>query len=358
MKKKNKKIIFSIIILLLLLLAFPITEYIKQTPFYKLQMYGEPIDLKTGMVNNAYFGFSANGDNITEATAGVNDAIDYAVNHNIEYIQFEKGIYLINGNRGVCLQSNIHVNFNGATIQQQSTNRTHYSIIKISQVQNVKFSNAIVLGDRDSHRYEGTTTHEWGFGIDIRGSKNIEIENVQIKDTTGDGIYISRIDNQMTKNVKINACRISDCRRQGISIICGQDIEIMNSEICDIQGTNPQSGICIESNYAEEYIDNVKIHDNFIYNSAKQLAIHVYQGLYNIEIYDNKIYGDISFKDLKETAKIYNNDLYNGKIVGTLDQNLINGGHILNIIHIGKNNYNNYNIEVDKFEISNIENDE
>ena len=132
----------------------------------------------------------------------------------------------------------------------------------------------------------------------------------------------------------------------------------MNSEICDIQGTNPQSGICIESNYAEEYIDNVKIHDNVIYNSAKQLAIHVYQGLYNIEIYDNKIYGDISFKDLKETAKIYNNDLYNGKIVGTLDQDLINGGHILNTINIGKNNYNNYNIEVDKFEISNIENDE
>ncbi|MFR2535248.1 MAG: right-handed parallel beta-helix repeat-containing protein [Clostridia bacterium] len=355
MKKNKVGIIIFITILFLILCSIPITEYIKQIPYYKVKMYGEPIDLETGMVNNAYFNIYADGTQIAETTAGINEAIEYAFNNNIEYVQFEKGTYIVKAfgdedKRGVCLKSNMHVNFNGATIKEPRTARTHYSIINIYQVKNVKISNAIILGDKDDHKYEGTTTHEWGFGVDIRGSQNIEIYNLKISNTTGDGIYIARANNQTTENVKIDSCHISDCRRQGISIICGKDIEIMNSEICDIRGTNPQSGICIESNNAEEVIDNVKIHNNIIYNSAKKLAIHVYQGLYNIEVYDNKIYGDISFKDLRETAKVYQNTLYNGKIIGYLDESLINRGHQLNEITISENSYTNYNIQVDTFE--------
>ena len=360
-KSKKKRIVWIVVSTMILLLAsMSITEYIKQTSYYKLQLYGSPIDEETGLVNNDYFDIYTDGTQIEKTTEGINKAIQYAVKQNIENIQFEKGTYQIRGfgnedRRGICLKSNLQINFNGSILKQPRTNRTNYSIINIYQVENVKLSNAVIIGDKDEHKYEGTSTHEWGFGIDIRGSHNIELNNIQIKNTTGDGIYIAKTDRQTTEFVKIDSCHISDCRRQGISIICGKDIEIMNSEIYDIQGTNPQSGICIESNNEEEVIDNVKIHNNIIYNSAKRLAIHVYQGLYNIEIYDNKIYGDISFKDLRGIAEIYKNTLYNGEIKGYLDENLINRGHKLNKIIIQNNNGNDYKIQVNKFEEKNIQ---
>ena len=354
-RKKTKSFIILLgVLFFLVIIYFPVMSLIKTMPYYRFKMYGDPIDLQTGMVNNAYFEIYSDGTNIAETTLGINNAIEYARKNNIEYIQFEKGTYIIRAfgdedKRGVCIKSNMHINFNGSTIQEPRTEKTHYSIINLYQVENVIISNAIIEGDRENHKYEGNSTHEWGFGIDIRGSKNIEIRNVKITNTTGDGIYISKTSKYTTEDVLINSCYISDCRRQGITIISGKNIEIANCEICDIQGTNPQSGICIESNYSDEYTDNIKIHDNIIYNSAKNLAIHVYRGLYSIEIYNNEIYGDISFKDLKEVANIHDNILYNGQIIGAITDNLEVDGHYLNKIIIKENEYYNYSIDVDKF---------
>jgi hypothetical protein len=65
--------------------------------------------------------------------------------------------------------------------------------------------------------------------------------------------------------VAINKCHIHDCRRQGISIVNGQNVVIRDCHIHDIRGTAPESGIDFECHgnfkLSNILVDNCKIHD-------------------------------------------------------------------------------------------------
>ncbi len=202
-----------------------------------------------------------------------------------------------------------------------------YTIISIYDVENVRVSNGILIGDKDTHNYNNmNSTHEWGYGIDIKASSNIEITSIQISMMTGDGIAISNLPKQetsinkirTTENVKINNCNIYNNRRQGISIISGQNIDIYNNEIHDIKGTNPQAAIDMETNNdGNQKVDNIKIYNNKIYNldSPSKFAIETYMNIYNVDIYNNEIDGRIIVYEINETMNIENNIIKNGEIL-------------------------------------------
>ena len=130
--------------------------------------------------------------------------------------------------KGITLKSNIKLDLNGSTIKHIANNRPSYSLISIIKVENVEISNGILEGDRKEHIFT-SNRHQFGHGIDIAGSKNLNIHDLEIINMIGDGIYVSDISNsnkelEGTKNVKINNCNIYNCRRQGISIIVGDNI--------------------------------------------------------------------------------------------------------------------------------------
>ena len=357
--KLRYKIFFMLLCLLLLCFIYIIMSGATETIYFQIkkQLFGNPINLETGMINNIFFGISSDGKDPERTRKGINDAIEYASDNNISYIKLETGLYLVDSfddekyhERSIILKSNINLDLNGSTIQIESNDKTNYRILSAICEENVKIQNGIILGDRYQHNYIGSTTHEWGMGISILGSKNIELLNLQIRDTTGDGIYVSLANNQFTENLQINNCNISNCRRQGISIISGKKIEIMNCEIYNINGTNPQSGICIECNNPEtEYTDELSIHDNIIYDSANNLGIHIYRGLIDGEIYNNIVRGNVTFKDVKGKVVFNNNILFDGFLDGTLTEYYIERNFELNIIETYGNSLNNYIVQLDDF---------
>lgn len=99
----------------------------------------------------------------------------------------------------------------------------------------------------------GLDLGEWGFGINASGAINFNIENVEISECWGDGIYIKK---SYYGNISNVICR--DNRRQGMSIIDCDSVNVVNSQFIKTGGTIPEAGIDIEPNKNEK-VRNVNI---------------------------------------------------------------------------------------------------
>ena len=173
------------------------------------------------------------------------------------------GTYMIDGSIGLQMKSNITVNFNNAKLKCIPNNlETTYSIIYLDTIENCIFNNLTLEGDRADHL---ETEGEYGFGLYFNGDvKNVVINNANLSNFWGDGILLHRkrvneidyVPNNLTFNGNIN---ISNCRRQGISILCGENILIDNLICTDINGTNPRACIDLESENAADRIGNIRI---------------------------------------------------------------------------------------------------
>lgn len=344
MKKIKAIIIITIIIIVISVLYININNIYNVSYNIKLLLYGEPIDENTGLINNEFFNLDSNNPEIV--AKGFNDAITYASSNNIEYLKLNKGEYIISDT--IYLKSNICLDLNGSTIIYATNDKTSYSLLRINNENNIDIRNGKLIGDKESHNYGNTpSTHEWGMGIRIHAGKNINISNLNISNMTGDGIYISQYGNENenlnnSENIKINNCIINRNRRQGISIISGENIDIFNNAIYCIEGTNPQSGIDLESNYDYEKINNINIYNNVFYDFNNKVAIILYSKVYNVNIFDNTIDGSISIYEIIEKINIENNKLNNGKIYTNLNSS--DCDKILNYIYIMNNEFNNYEV--------------
>ena len=163
--------------------------------------------------------------------------------------------------KGINIPSNRTITF-----QQKSSlsilpnSQPSYQALLISNSSNVKIINANLIGDRNQHT---GTKGEWGMGIKIMSSKNIDIINSNIKNFWGDGIYIGRNANNVSYCSGINVFRgiLDNNRRNGISIVSGKDIIIENITIKNTNGTNPMAGIDLEPNSPDEFLYNINLNN-------------------------------------------------------------------------------------------------
>ena len=158
---------------------------------------------------------------------------------------------------GLTLPSNRKLIFQKNTILQiEDNNLAEYQLIRIHKVNNVQIINARLQGDR--HRHYGTLG-EWGHGISIRGSSNIDIIHFHISNFWGDGIYIGRMDDSPSTNIIIKNGISDNNRRNGISLTSGKGVTILNTTVSNSNGTLPMYGVDIEPNTNADYIENVII---------------------------------------------------------------------------------------------------
>ena len=345
--RHKKKIIFLLIFLFLFLLAVYILvkNNVIETMYYNVlkEFYGEPFS-EDGMVNNAFFGIKSDGTSANATTKGINNAIEYASKNNIEYVKLEKGTYLIDGTvadrnkkntlKGIIMKSDIKFDLNASKLIHTDNDREMYTVSSCYDAENVEIFNGIIIGDMKNHNYDNMdSTHEWGYGIDIKASENVSVHNIEIYYFTGDGISISNLPSYATKskktrnseNIEIYNCNIHDNRRQGISVISAETITIRNNEIHDIEGIAPRSCIDLETNLdSEQKVDNVWIYENKLYNlhTYDQLAILTYNYVYNVNIENNEIYGRINIDKTYGTVKINNNNIKEGFIESNIELNI------------------------------------
>ncbi|WP_223634638.1 S-layer homology domain-containing protein [Planococcus sp. 4-30] len=203
--------------------------------------------------------FGANNDGKTNQTGFIQEAINSQSEQGGGRVFFPKGTYLIDAVKSIVLKDNITLEFEkGAVLKALPNSEEHYQILRIHDVNNVNIVGAAeIVGERQEHQGKAG---EWGFGISIKGSNNIVIENVKVSNCWGDGIYIGSTANQrFNENIKITNPVLNNNRRQGISVISAINLYISNAVITNTNGTPPQSGIDIEPNSSIEQIKNINI---------------------------------------------------------------------------------------------------
>lgn len=165
----------------------------------------------------------------------------------------------------------------------KANDKEFYNAINLENAENVSIYFAKLKGDRDVHL---GTKGEWGMGIFIIHAKNISIYKSTIIKFWGDGIYIGKDKGLTSENIVIDKAFIDENRRNGISIIAGNKVQIKNSLIANTYGTLPEYGIDIEPNNSKDDLKNIVISNNITYNNAKGGVLFALDNLKGIQIND------------------------------------------------------------------------
>ncbi len=145
---------------------------------------------------------------------------------------------------------------------------------------NITISGGQIIGERKIHK---GSSGEWGHGIQISGCTNVTIENVDISQCWGDGIYLGIYDgpDKLTNGVTIRNCNVHHNRRNNLSITDASNVTVENCQFNYASGTDPQYGIDIEPNSGRT-CSNVRISHSSFHGNAKgtiqilgQLNAHV-----------------------------------------------------------------------------------
>lgn len=284
-KKVNK----TLLVILLFLCAYI---------FYEINFKNED---KVVMVNVS--DFNALADDDIDDTVPIQKSIDYASKHKIKKVYFPTGSYIVST---INLKSNLEVNFNNVILKVIPNKYPGYKVINIQDVHNVSIKgNLLIEGERYFHK---STDGEWGMGISILGSTKILVEDVVVTKSWGDGIYISGSQKKFSENITLINLKLINNRRQGISIVSGKNIKILNPYIFNTRGTPPAFGIDIEPNSNKDSIENITIENPYIKNNEGG-GLLIYTGNY-------------TKNSKKITIKVKNTDRMKDQIVVKQNKNV------------------------------------
>lgn len=223
-------------------------------------------------------------------------------------------------------------------------------------------------------------TYEFGAGITVGNSQDVEIIGMKIKDTTGDCILTYPIPLKVTvEKLAIVDCELSGSRRQGISFVgTGENNLVKGTTIRDIAGIDPQCGIDFEH---YDYCKNTVIDDCTFYNN-KKLDIVNYNGTdieiknsrfsglvgaafgYSMRVHDNyfeytqgqdKVHKAAGVQLQTHDNVVWNNRFVNANITVAGENSKAYGNHITGGQVTMQNNYRNVYENVEKLFIQRTE---
>ena len=320
-------------------------------------VFGAPIDPRA---------YGAKGDNKTDDTAALQKAIDAVPAGGAMLIP--PGTYLVNAtlnglsedhqnDRGLRLHSNMTLIIPyGVVLAAMPNASQHYSILSIGGAQNVTVTGQMVVSRAVANRippsmpdgqYQGGGSlvgerlvtlepnkgGEWGNGINIRNSVNVLIRNVAVKNCWGDGLYVNG-----GNSVIIDSVWADNNRRQGISIIKADGMNVINSIFSNTNGTLPACGMDVEPN-DKDIVKNLTIQScSFVHNAGSGIFMVVRNELMGTItdvgpcVIDNNI---LSYNGvIDDSAKKYSEGASGGMIFSNTA-----GHHVINNVITFNNGY-------------------
>ena len=345
----------------------------------------DPVTSFVANVKDAAYG--ATGDGVSDDTAAIQRAIDAVSAAGGGIVDIPAGNYMINtlyqtGNSyekaGLVLKSNIIVRIaSGATLYAIPNGEKSYQMFSITHVDNVHIVGGRLIGDRDNHIGNLGQT---GYGVRITDATNVVIEDLYAGEFWGDGVFLG----ENSKNITIYKVICDHNRRQGMSIVGGQNVKILESEFKRSDGTPPKSGIDIEpegdypiakdieirgclfegnttgfvvsNQYSNSVAANITFADNTVRNNIYGVNL---VGLKGGLVTGNKVYNDQTITEIDihwgirlrnngrystSNVKVSGNTVYGGNIVdstgessNTVQNNTFKSAvYILGIAHAGK----------------------
>ena len=254
------------------------------------------------------------------------------------------------------MHSDLKIDIVNSTIKQLSVSNKKY-IFYLNNCNNVIINGnkSILIGQKPTE-----VTQQAGISIE-NGCKNIIIQGLTLSSFGGDGLILGGTENNISNNLSIKNCVITNNLRNGISLVGGLDsVYIENCDINRSSGANPQAGIDIETWKNTLFNNNIFIYKNKFSENVSG-GLKIFENSNNIFV-ENNIFGtdnelylnlNLSYKNIPENAP--NNINIKRNI---FENSLIYGENQLGVINIEGNEINSngeYSIALNFFDnISNV----
>jgi parallel beta-helix repeat protein len=247
----------------------------------------------------------ARGNGVHDDTAAFQAAVD-ALPSSGGTVYVPAGRYMINALKPIRMRSHTRLKMEPlAELAVIPNSASRYWVVKVWNVNNVVITGGKMTGDRTKHR---GTSGEWGYGINISGSKNVLVRGVSLSNFWGDGMFIGAITTSrsqvLSDYVTVNGVTSSNNRRQGLSMGPANHVYIVNSTFKDTKGTLPEAGIDIEPQ-KEGPVRTVRLEKNtFSGNNGNGIELH--DNISDITIVGNTLSGNRGFGALAISAPYLN----------------------------------------------------
>jgi len=271
----------------------------------------------------------------------------FELDHIDAYFDVQADNYNDSTDESIRLPSNFHFKMSNNThLRVQPNSKVAYALISAEAQNNVTISGGNLWGDRYTHTYVAPgsdgDTHEFGFLIYYRGLINGVVDNVGLREASGDGFIVQSTSHRnddgsekpnevYSKNITLKNCIIDKNRRNNISLTDVEGMLIENNIISNAgdggryspsqdgyssKGVLPRYNIDLEAKRYVDYgnlrevelIKNVIIRNNE-FTGAHNGDIDLFT-CSNVEVYGNTFssyIANISSFDIK----IYNNSFIN-----------------------------------------------
>ena len=161
--------------------------------------------------------YSADRTGTNDATTAINSAISAVSLAGGGDVWVPSGIYSIDPAVGISLLAGVRLRLQGK-LKVATNSLADYSIVKIYDADNAAIIGpGTIEGDRATHG--GSLLVEGGKGIDVRGSDNVLIYGLLVKECFGDGLYTKgNLANGEPRDLRVLDCTFDGNRRNGVAI--------------------------------------------------------------------------------------------------------------------------------------------
>jgi len=179
-----------------------------------------------------------------QAGSDITEQLQSILRTNPKEIYFEKGNYTISTYIHISNQQGLRLIGNGASITMKSyPGFSNPGLFKIYNSRDIHFEDLIIDGNRNLSKHHSTTC------LYVINSKAVNFIGCTINNSTGDGINVTATLDQQphySQDITIEDCKIFNSTRNGISVVRGSNVKIINCEVTNSNGLRPQAGIDIE----------------------------------------------------------------------------------------------------------------
>lgn len=237
----------------------------------------------------------AKGDGRTDDTAALQAALDKVAGTG-GTVLVPDGTYMVDavGERQLKIKNDTTLKLSsGATLKAIPNNSIKYAVLTVAGSSNVTVTGGTLEGDRARHTGQGG---EWGYGISIGdGAKNVTVSGVTSKEMWGDGFIVNG-----ALGVAFCSVTADHNRRQGLSVIDVDGLDVTSSVFSNTQGTRPMAGIDLEPDTEKQRVTNVRIRNSkFLNNKGPGIQVQGRKGISlisRLEIMENLFVGDVPLK--------------------------------------------------------------
>jgi len=209
----------------------------------------QPISITSGpVVNVSQFG--AVGDGTKDDTAAIQSALNY-IKANGGTLNFDAGrTYVVSKTLVIAGADDFKIDGNGATIKMANGTpvASGYPLLRVDTSDHFAVTELTLDGNRANRSPAEVPAHN----VIIKGSHDFSFSQVNSVNAVADGFYLAASDktdrSTYTQNALFLNCTADNGFRQGMSIINGENIQVIGGAYTNTHGTAPAAGIDIEAN--------------------------------------------------------------------------------------------------------------